>query len=601
MVKNLFLELRRRNVIRAAAAYAVVAWFAVQASDIALPAIGAPAWTIPMVLVLSILGFPLIVALAWFYELTPKGLKRQSALDRKGYRGRHGFGRQVDFVIIALLIMAVGWLVAETEAARQTTKTRQAQAERMVDFMIGRMSEPLDSSGNLAALDSIGAEVLDYYASLSPEDMDEAALSRRTKALLMTGKIEDLRGDLEKAEQYFTAAFATTAELLERKPMEVSRMYDHAQSSFYVGYLDWRRGKFAEAEKYFLEYLALAGRLAAAEPGNLDYQGEVAFANSTLGTLYYGRGRFLDAAGAFSRAHRHFEKIITFAPDPEPWKQWLAQTHAWLGEANMNLGDFAAAESHRLAQLGIFEAVLTADPGNLEARKDWIRNKGALAELALNRGDVAGARKYVEEALAWTDSLVRFDPHNTSWLVEIAAIHLGHAEVLLFERDFAGAGKAVADGRAIAEQLTALDSSVVDWQIGLYQRSRLLQAKILLATGKAAESLELSRAAAEEIEALRGNNPENSKLVQMLCTAYFQLGEAERRLGNTDQAGGAWAKAVEAVGSETKDLNLRTKEILAKSLIRLGRAGQAAAIAGFLRDIGYRYPDYVDFARQARN
>ena len=42
--KNFFAEMRRRNVYKVAAAYAVVAWFLIQAASIIFPAFDAPAW-----------------------------------------------------------------------------------------------------------------------------------------------------------------------------------------------------------------------------------------------------------------------------------------------------------------------------------------------------------------------------------------------------------------------------------------------------------------------------------------------------------------------------------------------------------------------------
>jgi tetratricopeptide (TPR) repeat protein/TolB-like protein len=78
---NLFEELGRRRVFRVAGAYAVVAWLIVQAAEITFDAFEFPSWAMQLVIVLCVLGFPVAVALAWAFDLTPSGLQRTGAAD----------------------------------------------------------------------------------------------------------------------------------------------------------------------------------------------------------------------------------------------------------------------------------------------------------------------------------------------------------------------------------------------------------------------------------------------------------------------------------------------------------------------------------------
>ena len=73
---SLFAELQRRNVIRMAWLYLVVALLVVQVAETLLPIFGSPAW-VPTTLagLLAIVFVPTLV-FAWLYELTPEGLKR---------------------------------------------------------------------------------------------------------------------------------------------------------------------------------------------------------------------------------------------------------------------------------------------------------------------------------------------------------------------------------------------------------------------------------------------------------------------------------------------------------------------------------------------
>src|SRR6478609_7787937 len=55
---SFFEQLKRRKVVRMAVAYAVVAWLLLQLADVLVPALNLPGWTIRLVTLLLILGFP---------------------------------------------------------------------------------------------------------------------------------------------------------------------------------------------------------------------------------------------------------------------------------------------------------------------------------------------------------------------------------------------------------------------------------------------------------------------------------------------------------------------------------------------------------------
>ena len=73
-MREFFIELRRRNVVKVATVYVVVGWAVIQAADVLFPALMLPNWTITLVVALVILGFPISLMLAWAFELTPSGI-----------------------------------------------------------------------------------------------------------------------------------------------------------------------------------------------------------------------------------------------------------------------------------------------------------------------------------------------------------------------------------------------------------------------------------------------------------------------------------------------------------------------------------------------
>src|SRR6266516_8092047 len=78
---NVFSELKRRNVYKVAAAYAVVGWLLVQVATQVFPFFEIPNWAVRLVVLAIVIGFPFALVIAWAFELTPQGLKRTEDVD----------------------------------------------------------------------------------------------------------------------------------------------------------------------------------------------------------------------------------------------------------------------------------------------------------------------------------------------------------------------------------------------------------------------------------------------------------------------------------------------------------------------------------------
>jgi len=118
---SLFEELRRRNVFRVAVAYVVTAWLIMQFADLVLDNIGAPAWVMQTTLLLLAIGFPIAVLLAWAFEITPDGIKRERDVDRSQSIA-YSTGRKLDFTIIALLVGVAVYFIWEARFAEPTAQ-----------------------------------------------------------------------------------------------------------------------------------------------------------------------------------------------------------------------------------------------------------------------------------------------------------------------------------------------------------------------------------------------------------------------------------------------------------------------------------------------
>lgn len=80
--RNFFSELKRRNVYKVAVAYAVVGWLLIQVATQVFPFLEIPNWMIRLVILVTALGFPVALIIAWAFEVTPEGLVRTELADK---------------------------------------------------------------------------------------------------------------------------------------------------------------------------------------------------------------------------------------------------------------------------------------------------------------------------------------------------------------------------------------------------------------------------------------------------------------------------------------------------------------------------------------
>ncbi len=80
-LSNFLSELKRRNVYKVAIAYIVAGWALSQGIAQVFPVFDIPNWAIRMIVLLIVVGFPVAVVFAWFFEITPEGVKRTEVAD----------------------------------------------------------------------------------------------------------------------------------------------------------------------------------------------------------------------------------------------------------------------------------------------------------------------------------------------------------------------------------------------------------------------------------------------------------------------------------------------------------------------------------------
>src|SRR5438093_2231561 len=109
---NFLVELKRRNVYRAAVAYGVAAWFLTQLTTQVFPFFEIPNSAVRFVVIALAVGFPIAMLLSWLYEFTPEGIVRTEDVDPVRARSlQRRSGRLLDFIIIGALLLVIAMLV----------------------------------------------------------------------------------------------------------------------------------------------------------------------------------------------------------------------------------------------------------------------------------------------------------------------------------------------------------------------------------------------------------------------------------------------------------------------------------------------------------
>jgi len=125
--RNFFAELRRRHVYRAAIAYGVAAWLLVQIATQVFPFFEIPNWIVRLIVLTTILGFPIALTIAWAFEMTPEGLKRDDEIRPNEYIPRWSTRRFLA-LIVSVAILAAGVPLVQLSRSKPSFLSRATDA-----------------------------------------------------------------------------------------------------------------------------------------------------------------------------------------------------------------------------------------------------------------------------------------------------------------------------------------------------------------------------------------------------------------------------------------------------------------------------------------
>src|SRR5438128_1220869 len=116
-----FEEVKRRKVYRVAVAYVIAAGGIIQLASAAFPAWELPNWSLRLVIVLLLIGFPIALILAWAFDVTSQGIKATPEVAAPGSHLRRNIIMLVATGII--ISAAAGFFLLPRAAARKIDKS----------------------------------------------------------------------------------------------------------------------------------------------------------------------------------------------------------------------------------------------------------------------------------------------------------------------------------------------------------------------------------------------------------------------------------------------------------------------------------------------
>ena len=111
---SFFKELKRRNVFRVVAAYAVMSWLLLQFADVALAVFNVPDWIFRFLAVALAIGLIPVALFSWVFEMTPQGLKKESQVG-PGQSITSTTGRKLDYVTIGMVIVGIAFVLYQQQ------------------------------------------------------------------------------------------------------------------------------------------------------------------------------------------------------------------------------------------------------------------------------------------------------------------------------------------------------------------------------------------------------------------------------------------------------------------------------------------------------
>src|SRR5216117_703565 len=210
---SFFSQLKERHVVRVAIAYGVTAWLLAQIATQIFPFFEIPNWSVRLVILVLVIGFPIALALAWAFEITPEGIVwTEEGMPNESSRRRTRYTFTVGITIVTLA--AIGLFafrlsrqkpsaapIGESAAAVSSKKSiavlpfENASNEPNTEYLSEGISEALINS--LSELQQLRVIARPMAFRYKRKDVDPRQVARELGvAAVLTGKVRQMQDAL---------------------------------------------------------------------------------------------------------------------------------------------------------------------------------------------------------------------------------------------------------------------------------------------------------------------------------------------------------------------------------------------------------------------
>lgn len=310
-------------------------------------------------------------------------------------------------VSAAMVVLAVKAFVAQKAAER----SRQ-QGEDLISFMLGDLREKLEPLGKLEILDAVGDKAMGYFSKLDSNNLSEAALTARAKALRQIGDVRMQQGRAAEAAEPLTAALALNQQLVDRHPNNPDLVFELGQSEFYVGYAAWRAGHMSDALSQWNAYLEASQKLVDMDSKNSKWQLELVYSLDNLGSLSSAQNNGQAALEHFQRAA---EVARAITPQTDTIRSTLANNLSWQGTTLQYMGRLTDALGALTEQANIFRSLCAENKGDAKLKFKLASSLLALTDAQNSAGNPQKALEIITEGKKIIGQLIFNDKTNLDY------------------------------------------------------------------------------------------------------------------------------------------------------------------------------------------
>ena len=511
-------------------------------------------------------------------------------LDELAQREAHRRHRRMTIITAASLagMLFTSALAYTAIQARDEARDQRREADGLIGFMLGDLRKRLEPVGRLDVLDVVGAKALSYYEGQDKSDLSDEALSQRSKALTLMGEIAAARGDMDGALRRYREALAGTAEALRRFPDDPQRMFDHAQSVYWVGSIAMERGHIQDAAAQFREYRRLAERMIATDPDNPKWQLEGVYAASNLGIVEQEQAHYLESAQTFRASVLATERLLASEPSNMEYQKLLSTAIAYLADSLERAGKLDEAIAQRQRQLSLLAPYLAQPRPDADLRQKAMVANMALGRLLFQQGQTKEGLDVASKAVEIGKKLVALEPTNADWMGRSASTEINRTLLLIRANRLSEAMQSSQRGCDLAEQLVARDPRVTSW-VENKRRCLGIRAELAVMAGSPAEARALASQAVESVRVEQSGKAIKDPFD--LPLAYKLVGDIAWRSGDRASAIATWKTALAAWPrnlAETPAQMAQRGEMLRGT----GAREEGNRIASKLASMGYRQSIY---------